>query len=113
MTGYRGAPPPAAACFEHKPFEPRELAGAPDAAGVYLLYRGHRLIYIGIARAGRTIRACLEEHHRGRRGRCTAAATEFDYEASENPLWLYRHYLAVYLEATRGLLPDCNRPEDR
>jgi hypothetical protein len=113
MSGYRGAPTPAPASFEHRRFEPPEVAAAPAAGGVYLLYRGHRLIYIGLAHAGRTIRACLEEHRRGGHGRCTAAATEFDYEASEQPLWLYRHYLSVYLEATRGLLPDCNRPEDR
>jgi hypothetical protein len=113
ITGHGAAQPSAAASFEHLPFEPHRLASAPAATGVYLLYRGHRLIYIGLAHAGRTIRACLEQHRRGAHGPCTAGATEFDYEVSRDPVWLYRHYLAVYLDATRGLLPDCNRAGDR
>lgn len=98
---------------EHVPFDARRIAETPAAPGVYLLYRGHRLIYIGHAPTGTTIRARLERHLRGEAGACTQAATEFDYETSAYPDWLYRHYLAVYLDATGGLLPDCNTLEDR
>jgi hypothetical protein len=98
---------------EHVPFGARNVAEAPAAPGVYLLYRGHRLIYIGLASAGTTIRHCLEEHRRGARGPCTERATEFDYETSAYASWLYRHYIAVYLDATGGLLPDCNQVDDR
>ena len=105
--------PPAARISEHVPFDAQRIAETPAAPGVYLLYRQHRLIYIGHAPAGTTIRARLERHLRGEAGACTQAATEFDYETSAYADWLYRHYLAVYLDATGGLLPDCNTLEDR
>jgi hypothetical protein len=44
---------------EHLPFHARNVTRAPAAPGVYLLYRSHRLIYIGIAAAGATIRERL------------------------------------------------------
>ena len=98
---------------EHLPFDARNVARAPAAPGVYLLYRGHRLIYIGVAAGGATIRGRLREHLRGVRGLCTQSASEFDYEVSAVPMALYRHYLGVYLETTAGLLPDCNAADDR
>jgi hypothetical protein len=105
--------PPAAPIGEHLPFDSRNVADAPACPGVYLLYRGHRLIYIGLAATGASIRQCLQRHLRGEYGSCTHSATEFDYETSAYAPWLYRHYLAVYLEATGGLLPDCNETDDR
>lgn len=50
---------------------------------------------------------------RGAGGACTRAATEFDYEISEDPVALYRHYVAVYLDTTGGLLPECNEQDGR
>lgn len=76
--------------------------------GVYLLYYGHRLIYIGLAAPACTIRECLGEHLRGERGACTASATEFDYESSVSAPRLYRHYMAIYMGTTGGLMPECN-----
>jgi hypothetical protein len=105
--------PPAARLGEHLPFDARGVAEAPASPGVYLLYRGHRLIYIGLAAAGATIRQSLQRHLNGEGGPCTHAATEFDYETSGDAPLLYRHYLAVYLGATGGLLPDCNSLDDR
>ena len=105
--------PPAARIGEHIPFQARNVAEVPAAPGVYLLYRGHRVVYIGLAAAGATIRERLRFHLRGAGGACTRAATEFDYEPSADPVSLYRHYLAVYLDATGGLLPDCNPVDDR
>lgn len=99
---------PAARIGEHIPFHAASVAEAPEAPGVYLLYRGHRLIYIGLAAAGAGMRQCLRRHLRGDGGPCTRGATEFDYEISDDPVELYRHYLAVYVDATGGLLPDCN-----
>ena len=93
---------------EHIPFDARAVAEAPASPGVYILYRGDRVIYIGRAAAGATIRQCLEQHLREAGSRCTRAATEFDYEASRNPVPLYRHYLAVYFGAAGGVLPYCN-----
>lgn len=105
--------PREAAPGEHLPFHARHVAEAPAAPGVYLLYRGHRLIYIGLAAGGATIRERLRHHLRGAGGACTRSATEFDYEAAADPIALYRHYLGVYLHATGGLLPDCNPIDDR
>lgn len=105
--------PRAARVGEHVSFHARHVAEAPAAPGVYLLYRGHRLIYIGLAAAGATIRDSLRHHLRGAGGACTRSATEFDYETSTDPVSLYRHYLAVYLDATAGQLPDCNPADDR
>jgi hypothetical protein len=93
---------------EQIPFDSRNVAEAPALPGVYLLYRHHRLIYIGLAAAGASIRERLQHHRRGHGGPCTQSATEFDYEASTDPVPLYRHYVAVYLDATGGLMPDCN-----
>jgi len=105
--------PPAAGIGEHLPFNARHVEQAPAKPGVYLLYRGHRLIYIGLAAAGGTIRQCLQQHLRGEGGPCTRTATDFDYETSAYASWLYRHYIAIYLEATGGLLPACNELDDR
>jgi hypothetical protein len=104
---------PAARLGEHVPFVSRSVAEAPASPGVYLLYRGHRLIYIGLAAAGATIHERLRYHLRGDGGPCTRCATEFDYETSADPVALYRHYVAVYLDATGGLLPDCNEDAAR
>lgn len=90
------------------PFVSRHVREAPASPGVYLLYRGHRLIYIGLAAAGATIRERLQHHLRGDGGRCTRSATEFDYEPSAEPIPLYRHYVAVYLGTSAGVLPECN-----
>src|SRR5918999_2780111 len=110
-TAHRGAP--AARLGEHAPFDARNVFEAPAAPGVYVLYRGHRLVYIGLAAAPATIRDALQWHLRGDGGACTQRATEFDYETSGYAHWLYRHYLGTYLAATGGLLPDCNKVDDR
>jgi hypothetical protein len=103
-TAFISAAPPAR-LGEHVPFDERRVSEAPASPGVYLLYRGHRLVYIGLAQE--TIRGSLRHHLRAG-GACTRSATEFDYETSADPLALHRQYLAVYLHATGGLLPDCN-----
>ena len=93
----------------HAPFISRHVDEAPASPGVFLLYRSGRLIYIGLAGPGGSIRERLRHHLRGEAGACTRAATEFDYEAATDPLSLYRHYLAVYLGTSAGRLPDCNQ----
>ena len=98
---------------ERLAFIPANLGSAPASPGVYLLYRHHQLIYIGLAAGGANIREQLRQHLRGLGGPCTRAATEFDYETSSDPLALYRHYVAVYLETSAGLLPECNEQDGR
>jgi hypothetical protein len=106
-------PARSAAPGERVPFTTGNLAAVPASPGVYLLYRHHRLIYIGLAAAGGSIREQLRHHLRGAGGLCTRAATEFDYEISEDPVGLFRHYVAVYLDTTGGLLPECNEQDGR
>jgi hypothetical protein len=93
----------------HAPFVSRHVDAAPASSGVFLLYRSGRLIYIGLAGPGASIRECLRQHLRGEGGPCTRLANEFDYEASTDPVSLYRHYVAVYLGTSAGRLPDCNQ----
>jgi hypothetical protein len=104
---------PAGHTGEHVPFHARDVDQAPASPGVYLLYRGHRLIYLGVAAGGATIRERLRYHLRGGGGACTRSATEFDCEASADALALYHHYIAVYLDATGGQLPDCNEAPEQ
>ncbi|HYI88048.1 MAG TPA: hypothetical protein VEX61_13250 [Burkholderiales bacterium] len=93
----------------HTPFVSRHVDEAPASPGVFLLYRTGRLIYIGFAAPGGSIRERLREHLRGQAGSCTRSATEFDFEASPYPRSLYRHYFAVYLGTSAGRLPECNK----
>ena len=104
---------PAARASERMPFHARYLNRAPASPGVYLLYRGHRLIYIGLAAAGATIRERLRDHLRGGGGTCTRSATGFNCETAADAPALYQHYIAVYLDATGGRLPDCNEAPEQ
>jgi hypothetical protein len=92
----------------HAPFVSRHVDEAPASPGVFILYRRGRLVYIGLAGPGSSIRERLREHLLGRAGSCTRSATEFDFEASPYPVSLYRQYFAVYLGTSAGRLPECN-----
>lgn len=102
---------PAVRLGRHLPLDARNVAGSPVSPGVYLLYRDDRLIYIGLAAAGATIRDRLQHHLRGGGGLCTRSATEFDCEASPDPVALYRRYVAAYLATGAGRMPDCNEQQ--
>jgi hypothetical protein len=93
---------------EHLALDAANVAKAPALPGVYLLYRGHRLIYIGVAANGDTIRHRLQHHLGGASGPCAESATQFDYEADADPLPLYWFYRNIYREMTGGLVPECN-----
>jgi hypothetical protein len=84
---------------------------APASPGVYFLYRGERLIYIGIAVHGTGIRQELEKHLAGRYGPRTRAATVFEYELTRDPVVASREYLLAHMAQNRGRLPLCNRAD--
>jgi len=90
------------------PFSEANVAAAPASPGVYFLSRGYRVIFIGMAIDGTTIREQLLRHLRGEAGPCTRAASEFEYDSSPNPRALYHFYLDNYGWRTGGLLPECN-----
>jgi hypothetical protein len=57
---------------ERLAFIPANVGSAPASPGVYLLYRNHQLIYIGLAAGGANIREQLRQHLRGLGGRARA-----------------------------------------
>jgi hypothetical protein len=92
-------------------FSEATVACAPASSGVYFLYRGERLIYIGIAVHGTGIRQELEKHLAGRHGPRTRAATAFEYELTRDPVVASREYLLAHMAHNRGRLPLCNRTD--
>lgn len=76
--------------------------------GVYVLYSGDQIIYIGRA-AGETttIRSRLQDHWAGREGVCTSRATHFSYEVCTFPVSREVDLLNWY-KSKHGGLPSCN-----
>lgn len=94
-------------------FDEAKVRSAPNSPGVYFLSRAHRVIFVGVAVHGTTIRRELLQHLRGERGACTQTASEFEYDCSPNPRALYWFYLEKYGMRTGGLLPECNERDPR
>ena len=69
---------------------------SPSAPGVYRLYRGDQLTYIGLAEQGDGISQSLENHRSGACAGCSQQATAFTYELSHHPRRRYT-----------GSGPDC------
>lgn len=89
-------------------FTDKNLDNAPDVAGVYALYDGNLLIYIGRAQGGQTtIRTRLKDHKSGREGRGTQAASTYRREPCTNPVARERELLQEY-QRQYGRLPRCN-----
>ena len=89
-------------------FDEANVEKAPASPGVYFLSRRHRVIFIGVATDGTTIREQLLRHLRGGRGPCTRAASEFEYDCSPNPRVLYWFYVDKYGQRTGGPPPEGN-----
>jgi hypothetical protein len=81
---------------------------APDVAGVYALYDGDELIYIGRALGGDvTIRSRLQDHLAGRGGDGTDEATAYRREPCRNAKAREKELLEEY-QQIHGRLPRCN-----
>jgi hypothetical protein len=94
-----------------QPFQEDHISLAPEATGVYLLYRHGRVIYIGVAVHGSGIRQELERHLQGAYGGATQAATSFDYEVTRDPVVASGEYLRLHQARHGGRLPLCNGKE--
>lgn len=90
------------------PFTPNNINAAPHSAGVYVLYDGEEIIYIGRAKGtSETIRSRLQDHHSGREGRCTQQATHYWREVTDRPVSREKE-LQEWYKAKHGRLPRCN-----
>jgi hypothetical protein len=75
-------------------FTARGISAAPAAGGAYLLYRGARPVYAGVAAGAATLRKELRSHLRGEFGH--TKATHFSYQVCADPLRAYAAQLEVH-----------------
>ena len=87
-------------------FAEDSIGTAPEQEGVYALYQGNELIYIGKAEPGDSIKSRLQNHLAGA-DTCTRIATSYRYEVCDNPRQREELYLQVY-EVSYLKLPRCN-----
>ena len=84
------------------------LEHSPSAPGVYALYRGDQLTYVGLAEHGAGIRQSVENHLSGACAGCPQQATAFSYELARDPRRRHRQQLSAYRERHAGRVPECN-----
>jgi hypothetical protein len=84
---------------------------SPESMGVYQLYDGDTIIYIGRAPGqGSTIRKRLQAHKRGDEGSGTKNATHYKRELCNDPITRQKKEQTEYLNTHAGL-PRCNESE--
>ena len=74
-----------------------------DVSGVYVLWEGDEVIYIGRTGNARNIRSCLLEHLDGTRGSCTRTATHYSWEIT---LWDAARETELLSQFTRAHAKD-------
>jgi len=78
----------------------RRARRSPRTAGVYRLYRGTRIVHVGMAAGGATLRSEILAHARGERGAATQSAETVDWEVAPDAAFAYRRFLSVFASAT-------------
>ncbi len=86
-------------------FNRRMVAGAPRDMGVYTLYRGDSVLYIGRAVS---IQSRLQDHMDGTVCECSRQATHYSWEIVLQPQARELELLQEEL-AQAGTVPPCNR----
>ena len=89
------------------PLTQQNVDSSPNNIGVYELYDGETIIYIGRASGTDTIRKRLQSHKRGDEGACTQRATNYRREICNNPISRETELLEEY-KRIHGKLPRCN-----
>jgi hypothetical protein len=90
------------------PFASFAIAAAPEDAGIYTLWEGKELVYVGAAIGGEiTIRSRLAEHLEGIRSCGECRPTHYSWELARNALVRENEFLRQYREAYAAL-PRCN-----
>lgn len=87
-------------CYD---FDATSILRVPAAPGAYRLYRNARIVYVGMAAGGATLRSELRRHFRGDFGPATRSATEFEYCEAADAFAAYQAYLELYVSS--GLRP--------
>lgn len=84
------------------------LEHAPEESGVYGLFDGHELIYIGKTTTGEraSLKALLLLHQDGALGECTMRATTYTWEISFTPEARETELLARFHQGNRRA-PRC------
>ena len=67
------------------PFTRAMIEHAPEESGVYGLFDGHELVYVGKTAPGASIKAGLFLHQDGANGACTMKATAYTWEITLSP----------------------------
>jgi hypothetical protein len=81
--------------------------GAPEERGVYGLWDGEDLIFLGRSQGALTIQHALREHLSGRAGPCTSRATHYAWELCFEPAEREAELLAAFKAQFRRV-PRCN-----
>jgi hypothetical protein len=68
----------------------------PLGTGVYQLYRGRRLLHIGMTAGGATLRSEVLAHARGDYGAATQRANRVEWEVARDPLFAYHRFQSIY-----------------
>jgi hypothetical protein len=85
------------------PFTRAAIEYAPEEPGVYALFEGSELIYLGRAsdRGAHSIRELLRLHQDGRFGDCTMKAAQYTWEITLWPAARETELLVRYFQAHR------------
>jgi hypothetical protein len=90
------------------PFVEYAIAGAPADPGVFALWEGDELIYIGAAQGdGTTLQSALKEHLQGLFP-CTRGSTHYSWQLARNVKTLEQKVLQEFRGSFQRL-PRCNR----
>lgn len=89
-------------------FEQSIIASAPKQTGVYWLWEGDEIIFIGRATGNATVRSCLRDHHAGDHGTCTQTASHYGWELDRFPVAREAELLDEFL-SEHGRRPRCMR----
>lgn len=88
------------------PFDEETVYDAPEAPGVYALWRYGTVLFYGLADGEQSsIRTALAEHFTGLRGSRTRAATHCSWEVNARPAKRLNELLAGYWTAYHCLPP--------
>ena len=88
-------------------FTKENIDRSPTSQGVYALYDGDNIIYIGKAEGENGIRELQQRHKQGDEGNCTQNASHYRRDPSTNTKKMERVYLQEY-KRLNGILPRCN-----